>query len=352
VERIRAVIYGVGTMGSVATRFMLEKGVDIVGALARSPEKVGNDLGEVAGLDFSTNVTVENDPERVLSERSPDIAVVCVASYMGDMYEHLRRCAANGVNAITISEESLYPWNTSPVQTAELDGLARANGVTITGSGHQDVYWVNIVSLVMGTAHTIDLVRGRASWNVDDYGPEVAKDQHVGDTTEEFEEFLRTADRPPSFGRNTLGALIADVGLTPKSYRTTSRAEIADQEMHSQSLGETIPAGHVIGFTDIDSVDTVEGSRFEFEMIGRLYKEGEADINEWSIEGEPELHLSNPRVPTGVTTCTQLVNRIPDVINAPPGFVTIEKLPKLRYRGFPLHQYVHRYRQRGKRRYG
>jgi 4-hydroxy-tetrahydrodipicolinate reductase len=146
--------------------------------------------------------------------------------------------------------------------------------------------------------------------------------------------------------------LIADVGLTPKSYRTTSRAEIADQEMRSQSLGETIPAGHVIGFTDIDSVDTVEGSRFEFEMIGRLYKEGEADINEWSIEGEPELHLSNPRVPTGVTTCTQLVNRIPDVINAPPGFVTIEKLPKLRYRGFPLHQYVHRYRQRGKRRYG
>jgi 2,4-diaminopentanoate dehydrogenase len=341
-DRIRAVIYGVGTMGSLATRFMLEKGVDIVGALARSPEKVGRDLGDVAGLGFSTNVTVEADPDKVLSERSPDIAVVCVASYMNDMYEHLRRCAASGVNAITISEESLYPWNTSPAQTAELDGLARANGVTITGSGHQDVYWVNIVSLVMGTAHKIDVVRGQASWNVDDYGPEVAKDQHVGDTTEEFEEFLRTADRPPTFGRNTLGALIADVGLTPRSYQTTSRAEVADEDMRSKSLDETVSAGGVIGFTDIDTVETVEGPRFEFEMIGRLYKEGEADINEWSIDGEPELHLSNPRVPTGVTTCTQLVNRIPDVINAPPGFVTIEKLPKLRYRGFPLHQYVGR----------
>ena len=39
-----------------------------------------------------------------------------------------------------------------------------------------------------------------------------------------------------------------------------------------------------------------------------------------------------------MTTCTQLVNRIPDVINAEPGFVTIEKLPKLHYRA--LGQYI------------
>ena len=47
-KRIKAIVYGVGAMNSVATRLMLEKGVDIVGALARSPEKVGRDLGEVA----------------------------------------------------------------------------------------------------------------------------------------------------------------------------------------------------------------------------------------------------------------------------------------------------------------
>ena len=34
-RRIKAVVYGVGAMNSVATRMMLEKGVDIVGALAR-----------------------------------------------------------------------------------------------------------------------------------------------------------------------------------------------------------------------------------------------------------------------------------------------------------------------------
>jgi 2,4-diaminopentanoate dehydrogenase len=340
-RRIKAVVYGVGAMNSIATRMMLEKGVDIVGALARSPEKVGRDLGEVAGLGYQTGVLVENDPDRVLSTREADIAVIAVASYMSDMYEHLRRCAEHGVNAVTISEEALYPWNTSPMQTAELDRLARQNGITITGTGHQDVYWVNLVSMVLATAHRIETVTGRASWNVDDYGPEVARDQRVDTSVEDFETWLAEADRPPSFGRNTLGALVEDLGVTVAAVETSTRPEVAQQPVTSSALGLTAQPGRVIGFTDVDTVRTHEGITLTFEMTGRLYLPGEADVNDWTVTGEPELHLSNPAVPTGVTTVTQLVNRIPDVINAPPGFVTIEKLPRPRYRTYPLGAYVH-----------
>jgi 4-hydroxy-tetrahydrodipicolinate reductase len=340
-RRIKAVVYGVGAMNSIATRMMLEKGVDIVGALARSPEKVGRDLGEVAGLPFKTGVLIDDDPDRVLSSRQADIAVIAVASYMSDMYEHLHRCAEHGVNAITISEEALYPWNTSPMATAELDRLARRNGVTITGTGHQDVYWVNLVSMVLATAHRIDTVTGRASWNVDDYGPEVARDQRVDTTVEDFDTWLAEADRPPTFGRNTLGALVEDLGVTVAALETSTRPDVAVQAVTSSALGVTAEPGRVIGFTDVDTVQTHEGITLTFEMTGRLYLPGEADINDWTVTGEPELHLSNPAVPTGVTTVTQLVNRIPDVINAPPGFVTIEKLPRPRYRTYPLGAYLH-----------
>ncbi len=101
-----------------------------------------------------------------------------------------------------------------------------------------------------------------------------------------------------------------------------------------------ISAGRVIGATDVDTVETNEGLTLSFEMTGRVYKQGETDMNEWSITGEPSLKLSNPDVPTAVTTVTQFVNRIPDVINAPPGFVTCEQLPPLKYRAFPLGMYV------------
>lgn len=339
-KRIRAVVYGVGAMNSIATRMMLEKGVDIVGALSRSEGKVGRDLGEVAGLGTRLGVTVENDPVRVLSTRRADIAVIAVNSYMNDVAEHLRVCAENGVNAVTIAEEALYPWNTSPALTAELDLTARRNGVTLTGSGHQDAYWVNLVSLMMGTAHRIDSVTGRASWNVDDYGPEVAGDQRVGDTPAEFDAWLAGAQRPPTFGRNVLDALLADAGLTARAVRTSTRPELAAEPRTSTSLGTTVQPGQVAGFTDIDEIETAEGPVFMFEMTGRIYGEGEADVNDWTITGEPALRLSNPGVPTRITTCTQLVNRIPDVIAAEPGFVTVDRLPKLRYRAFPLGTYL------------
>src|SRR5437763_6976818 len=242
-RRIKAVVYGVGSMGSVATRMMLEKGVDIVGALARSPHKVGKDLGEVAALGVETGVIVEDDPDRVLSTRRADIAVIAVASYMSDMYEHLRRCAEHGGNAVTLAEEALYPWNSSPMATAELDRLARRHGVTLTGTGHQDIYWVNLVSMVLATAHRIETVTGRASWNVDDFGPEVAKDQRVDTSLEDFDRWLAEAARPPSLGRNTLGALVADLGLTVAAEVRTTRPQAAKQPGAPTRRGMTGPTG-------------------------------------------------------------------------------------------------------------
>jgi 4-hydroxy-tetrahydrodipicolinate reductase len=162
----------------------------------------------------------------------------------------------------------------------------------------------------------------------------------VNRTVEEFDAWLAEADRPPTFGRNTLGALVEDLGLTPAEVTSTTRPDIAEQPVESKSLGLTVEPGRVIGFTDVDTVRSHEGLTLTFEMSGRLYMEGEADVNDWIVEGEPALRLTNPEVPTMMSTVCQMVNRIPDVINAPPGFVTIEKLPRLRYRTYPLGVYV------------
>jgi 4-hydroxy-tetrahydrodipicolinate reductase len=169
----------------------------------------------------------------------------------------------------------------------------------------------------------------------------VVRDQRVDTTVEDFDKWVAEAERPPSFGKNTLGALVEDLGVTVAEASTTTRPEVADEPVESKALGVTVGSGKVIGFTDIDKVVTNEGMTLTFEMSGRLYRPGETDINDWTVRGEPELHLSNPAVPTAATTVTQLVNRIPDVINAPPGFITIEKLPRPRYRAFPLGTYLH-----------
>jgi hypothetical protein len=339
-RRIRAVVFGVGEMGCLATRLMTGKGVDIVGAIARSPGKVGRDLGEFADLGYRLNVPIESDADKVLASRRPDIVVHATQSFLPEIRDQLALCVGNGANVVTISEESLYPWVTSPTIAAELDALAKQNNVTITGSGHQDGFWLGMVSLLMGTAHRLDSVDGRATWNADEYGADIIQSKHVGETLEQFEKSIASESRPPTFGRNLLGGLAQAAGVTPKNWHSEVSPVVADDERRSNSIGVTFPKGTVVGYSDIDTLETVEGLSFRFEMSGYIYTHGETDVNEWDLKGEPDLQLSNGRVPSYTTTCTQWVNRIPDVINAAPGFVTVDQLPTLRYRSRPFHTYV------------
>ena len=47
---------------------------------------------------------------------------------------------------------------------------------------------------------------------------------------------------------------------------------------------------------DTAEIETKEAPLFRFSMEGRVYQEGEADVNEWHVRGDPELHLRNDRV--------------------------------------------------------
>lgn len=85
---------------------------------------------------------------------------------------------------------------------------------------------------------------------------------------------------------------------------------------------------------------TKEGLQLVGENTLRLCGEGEEEFKEWLIEGEPDLKIRATRLDTEFTTASQSVNRIPDVINAEPGYVTLEKLPKLTFRQKPLSAYV------------
>lgn len=336
---VRAVVYGVGAMGSILTRLLLDKGVKIVGAVGRSPEKVGRDLGDVAGLGRKIGVAVDSDPHRALADGA-DIAVVCVSSYLSNMRDHFAVCLKHGVNVITIEEETVFPWTTAPDHAAELDALAKTNGVTLAASGAQDVFWLHLVGTLLGASHKVEAVEGRCLWNVDDYGPEVAAHVHVGDTPEDFERHIAEHGWPDFVARATLEALVSELELSVKALSSHVTPVLADKPTLCRSQERAVPAGHMLGIVDSTEVQTVEGPRFKFSMEGRVYREGEADTNEWHVRGEPDLHLRNERVPYQFSTCSSVVNRIPDVIRAEPGLVTLNRLGKPSYKHGALGRYL------------
>ena len=88
------------------------------------------------------------------------------------------------------------------------------------------------------------------------------------------------------------------------------------------------------------TTQTKEGITIESECIGKVYSKEDYDKNEWTVEGEPDTTIVVARPATVELTCATIVNRIPDVINGMPGYVSTDKLDELKYRTKPLNEYV------------
>ncbi len=93
----------------------------------------------------------------------------------------------------------------------------------------------------MGTCFKIDEVHGQCTWNVDDFGAELARDQQVGTTPESFEEWASTSQRPPTFGRTSLHVLAAMAGLEVVNSTTKSRPDIAQAPLYCKAFDAEIP---------------------------------------------------------------------------------------------------------------
>jgi 2,4-diaminopentanoate dehydrogenase len=341
VAGLSAVIYGVGAMGRSIVPMLLEKGVRVVGAINRSSD-IGRDVGELCGLDRPLGVNVSDRPEEVLAEVRADIAVLCVATYLDEMFEHIALCARHGIDVLTTAEELLFPWRTAPVTSAALERLALDHSVTVVGSGNQDYYWVNQVGRMAGTCHRIDRVVAASRYNVGDYGPVLATDHKVGLSVEDFEAALRDGTPRPSYMQVTADAVAADLDLRIASLQEHVLPTTSDEPLRCDALGVDVPPGTVTGTRWRVEVETFEGVSMLLELDGRLYDPGEVDLNRWTLEGEPTAVVDNPSPDTHAVTCATLVNRIPDVITAPPGLLSVSELPRLRYRPRALHTYLGR----------
>ena len=310
--QLRAIVYGVGLSNRIATRLMLEKGVQVVGAVNRPGPKVGKDLGELSGMDYPLGVIVSDDPEAVLSIPA-DIVHVAVCDDMENGFPIYKQCLEHGVNVITIGSFASYPWRTSPNLTHQLDELAKTQGVTITGTGNQDFFMVNICSLMSGVCQRMERITHRSLSDVNKSGPQVAKIVHVGESIEKFE--ASNFNRRPSIYAAFWENVIADLGMTVLELKETTVPVIADRAYFCTSLGIKISRGQIIGTTQKISINTKEGIQLLGENTLRICGKGEEEFKEWLVEGEPDLEIRATRLDNAFTTVSQSVNRIPDVIN-------------------------------------
>ena len=113
-----------------------------------------------------------------------------------------------------------------------------------------------------------------------------------------------------------------------------------DKDIYSSTLNMTIKAGDATGMSAVVTTETEEGTTIESECIGKVYVPEEFDRNVWTVEGEPTTTITVEKPNTVELTCGTVVNRIPDVINAEPGYTTTDKMGDLQLKKDSLEKYV------------
>ncbi len=286
IDSTKVIIYGVGQMNMLATRLLSEKGIEIVGAINRPGSKINKDLGLISGIE-SLNIPISDDPKKVLSQEA-DIVIVAMVSDLSTMFPIYKQCLKAGKNVATIGESSSFSWRSHPKLTGELDSIAKEYGVTITGTGAQDFGIVHLGILMSGACHRID------------------------------EIIYHSCFDPTNFGEETLASLTK----SPSIYITFWDNVASALNLNIIDVEETIDASG----TKLD-ITTKEGIR----MVGKYKLIAGEEFKAWEIRGEPNLSVNVSGLGSPVVTSAQTINRIPHILQAPPGYVTIEKLPILKY---------------------
>jgi len=355
-EKIKVAQYGCGKMSVYTMRYVYEKGAEIVAALDIDESKFGQDISTImGGEEKGVKISDAKDAESVLREAKPDVCIITTMSLFSDVYEAYEICARLGINAISTCEEAFYPMNSNPTLTKKLDELAKQNNCTLTGSGYQDIYWGNLITTLAGSTHNITKIKGSSSYNVEDYGIALAKAHGAGLTLEEFDKEIASGDRVsdeerygviekgeymPSYMWNVNGWLAEKLGLTVTRQTQKTVPMTHSEDLESSTLGMTVKAGDATGMSAVVTTETKEGIVIEAECIGKVYASDEFDKNEWTIYGEPDTTVVINRPATVELTCATIVNRLPDVINAKPGFVPTCEMPILEYRNKSLETYL------------
>jgi len=327
-RKVKVVLYGVGAVGSLIGRFLLEKeGIDLVGAVDIAKDKVGKDLGEVLGVKRKLGIKVSNNVDAVFSKAKADIAIHTTSSFLKDTYPQIASIIKHGVKIVSTCEELSYPYYIEPKLVKELDALAKKYNATVLGTGINPGFLMDtLVITLTAVCQKIEKIEAVRIMNAATRRLPFQKKIGAGLTIEEFQQKIKDKQITGHVGLEQSIAMIADALAWKLDKITAESVEpvIAKKPVESKSI--KVKTCEVVGLRQ--KAKGVMKDREVIVLDFQAYIGAEEEYDAITIDGIPNVKQKiTPCVHGDIGTIAMVVNSIPKVINAPAGLFTMKDLP-------------------------
>jgi len=327
-RKIRVALYGVGVIGSMVAKFLLEKeGLEIVGAVDVAKDKVGKDLGDIVGINKHLGITISDDADTVLSKTKPDVAVHTTTSFMEKVYPQIAQIVKHGVNVVSTCEELSYPYLSSSKLARELDTLAKKHDATVLGTGINPGFLMDtLVIALTAPCQEIKRIKVVRVMNAATRRVPFQKKIGAGLSAAEFREKIEHKIISGHVGLEQSITMIAAALAWELDKIQVDAVEpvIAKKTVRSDAI--RVEAGQAAGLRQC--AYGVRNGQKVISLEFQAYIGAEEEYDAITIEGTPIIKQKiSPCVHGDVGTIAMVCNSIPKVINAEAGLVTMKDLP-------------------------
>ena len=332
-RNIKVGIWGFGAMGSGMAKMLLKKtGVEIVSVCDMHPDRVGKSIYEVLGTEKGerSDVIIKSDANEAFTDECADVVLLATDSFTKGAYDKIKLILEKKMNVISTAEEMSYPKAQEPELAAKLDEIAKANGVSVLGTGINPGFVLDLLILALtGACEEVDYIKAARVNDLSPFGKAVMIEQGVGVSKEEFIQGVKNGSIAGHVGFPESINMITD-GIGWNLEKVSQTREPIMSNVYRKSEYAEVEVGNVAGCRQC-GYGYVNGQiKVEMEHPQQIlpHLEGQSTGDYVTIKGTPNINLQiTPEIHGGIGTIAMCVNSIPHVINAIPGLKTMLDIP-------------------------
>ena len=324
----RVVQYGVGPIGSAIVRLLsVKRGVKIAGAIDIDKEKVGKDLGDVAGAPKPLGISISSDADEVLAKAKAEVVLHSTTSYLKEVSPQILKCVKAKSNVISTCEELAYPFETNKKIALQLDRFAKRNGVAVLGTGVNPGFVMDTLPIAL-TGACQNVTRISVSRIVDASKRRLPLQRKIGAglSPEEFQRLVKERKVRHVGLEESIRMIASALGWKLDRVEETVEPVIAEADVQNPFL--KVAKGKVAGVKQVGR--GIVRSREAITLDLQMYVGAKEPRDSVVIEGVPPIDMTiRGGIHGDLATAAIAVNSIPKVLKAKPGLLTMKDLPVL-----------------------